>query len=94
MIHLFNIAGTVCTRFNVEAFKCLAYVLVSKVYLRDATGYSEVTTFTSTIASNFGIFEPMTLFRASFLCEFDPGDNFAMTMSVQHSSKIISQSFP
>jgi len=77
VIHPFNVADTVYTRFNVEALKCLANVLISKVYLRDVLGF----------------FEPITLFRASFLCEFDPGDNFATTMSVQYSSKILSKAF-
>ena len=56
MIHPFNVADTVDTRFNVEALKCLANVLISKVYLRDATVHSEVITLTCTIVSNFGVF--------------------------------------
>ena len=56
MIHPFNVPDTVYTRFNVEALKCLANVLISKVYLRDATGHPEVITFAPTVVSNFGIF--------------------------------------
>lgn len=83
MTHPLYVVDTVYTRFNVEALKCLANVLISKVYLPDATSHSEVITCTCTIVTNFGIFEPRTLFRASFLCKFAPGDNFATTMSVQ-----------
>ena len=52
MIHPFNVADTVYTRFNIEALKCLAFFLISKVYLRDATGHSEVITFSCTIVSS------------------------------------------
>ena len=56
VIHPFNVADTVYTRFNVEALKCLANVLICKVYLRDPTGHSEVIICTFPIVSNFGIF--------------------------------------
>ena len=56
MTHPFNVVDTVYTRFNVEALKCLANVLISKVYLPDATSHSEVITCTCTIVTNFGIF--------------------------------------
>ena len=57
---------TVFPNFNVEAFQCVADIMMSKVYLRDSTGHPKIIALAVAIVPNFWVLDPTTMFRASF----------------------------